>query len=129
MQTVTSAEETRKFAMRLMDEVWRPFDYTKLMEFYREDFVGHHRGQTIYLADIENRLRRDRVHWTDPVYDIKNLVAEADSFAIRFLYSATQISTGRRDEVEVMYFYRLAGGKISEFWTLASIDFDYFEKT
>jgi len=121
--------ETRKFALRLMDEVWRPFDYTKLPMFYHSDVVGHHRDQTIRLADIENRLRRDRIHWTDPVYDIKNLIAEEDAFALRFLYSATQISTGKRDEVEVIYFYRLTGGRISEFWTLASIDFDYFEKS
>jgi hypothetical protein len=124
-----NAEETRKFALRLMEEVWRPFDYTKLPEFYHRDVIGHHRGQTIRLADIENRLRRDSIHWTEPVYDIKNLIAEKDAFALRFLYSAIQISTGKRDEVEVMYFYRLTDGRISEFWTLASIDFDYFENT
>ncbi len=124
-----NAEETRRFALRLMEEVWRPFDYTKLPEFYHHDVTGHHRDQTIRLADIENRLRRDSIHWTEPVYDIKNLIAEKDAFALRFLYSATQISTGKRDEVEVMYFYRLTDGRISEFWTLASIDFDYFEKS
>lgn len=124
-----NTEETRKFALRLMDEVWRPFNYARLPEFYHKEAMGHHRDQTIRLADIENRLRRDRVHWKDPVYDVKNLIAEEDAFALRFLYSATQINTGKRDEVETIYFYKLAAGKISEFWTLASIDFDYFEKT
>ena len=52
------AEQTRKFALRLMKEVWEPFDYTKLPEFYNKDVVGHHVSQTIRLADIENRLRR-----------------------------------------------------------------------
>jgi predicted ester cyclase len=123
-----NAEETRKFALRLMDAVWRPFDFTKLPEFYHADVIGHHRGQTIRIADIENRLRRDRIHWSDPIYDIKNLIADEDAFALRFLYSATQLSSGKRDEVEVFYFYRLTDGRINEFWTLASIDFDYFEK-
>ena len=121
-------EETRQFAMRLMKEVWEPFDHRKLAVFYRPDVVGHHRSQTIHLADIENRLRRDRIHWTDPVYDIKNLITEPDAYALRFIFKATQITTGKRDEVEVVYFYQLKDGRISEFWTLSSIDFNYFDK-
>jgi predicted SnoaL-like aldol condensation-catalyzing enzyme len=52
------AEQTRKFALRLMKEVWETYDHTKVLDFYR-----------------------------------------------------------------------LKDGKISEFWTLASIDYDYFDKT
>ncbi len=124
-----NAGDTRKFALRLMDKVWRPFDDSKVKEFYHPDAVGYHRAQTIHVADIEERLSRDRIHWKEPVYNIKNLIAEEDAFAIRFMFSATQISTGKRDEVEVIYFYKLRDGKISEFWTLSSIDYDYFEKT
>ncbi|MGA9139614.1 MAG: nuclear transport factor 2 family protein [Methanocella sp.] len=122
------AKETRAFAKRLMDEVWRPFDYTKLGDFYMQDVIGHHRTQTIHLQDIENRLRRDRLHWTDPVYDIPNLIVQPDAFALRFIFSATRIDTGKRDTTEGIYFYYLKDGKISEFWHLASVDFDYFEK-
>jgi len=124
------AEQTRKFALRLMKEIWEPFDYIRLSEFYQQDVVGHHVSQTIHLADIENRLRRDRIHWKDPVYNVKNLVVEPDKFAIRFLFSATGIGTGKRDkDIETVYFYSLKDGKVSEFWTLASIDYDYFDKT
>lgn len=130
MLRATDARSTREFALRLMKEVWEPFDHTKLGEFYHPDVVGHHVSQTIRLADIENRLRRDRIHWKDPVYDIKNLVAEPDRFAIRFVFSATRIETGERDEgIETVYFYNLKDGKVSEFWTLASIDYDYFDRT
>jgi len=124
-----NADDIRKFAMRLMKEVWIPFDHRKLGEFYHTDVIGHHRTQTIRLADIENRLSRDQLHWKDQVYDIKNLVAEEDKFALRFIFAATQISSGKRDEVEVVYFYHLNDGKIGEFWTLSSIDYDYFDKT
>lgn len=125
---VMNPEEMRLFAKRLMREVWEPFDYTKLAEFYHADVVGHHRSQTIHLADIELRLRRDRIHWADPVYDIKNLIAEPDAFALRFIFSATEISTRKQDTVEVVYFYHIRNGKISEFWTLSSMDYDYFDK-
>jgi predicted ester cyclase len=121
-----NAEDVREFAIRLMGQVWTPFDDTRLSEFYCHDAIGHHRTQTIRLGYIGNRLRRDRTYWKDPVYDIKELVTENDKFALRFIFSATQISTGNRDEVEVIYFYRLRDGKISEFWTLSSVDYDYF---
>jgi predicted ester cyclase len=120
--------QTLAFALRLMKEVWIPFDPTRIREFYHEDVIGHHVTQTIRLADVENRLRRDRAHWKDPAYDIRNLVAEPDKFALRFIFSATSISTGKRDEAETVYFYELKDGKIREFWTLASIDYDYFDK-
>jgi len=121
-----NAEKVREFAIRLMSSVWTPFDDARLPEFYWPDAIGHHRTQTICLDDIGNRLRRDGTHWKDPVYDIKELIAENDKFALRFIFSATQISTGKRDEVEVIYFYHLRDGKISEFWTLSSVDYDYF---
>lgn len=123
------ANETQDFARRLMKEVWATYDHTKLHKFYHPDVIGHHGVQVIRLADIENRLMRDRIHWKDPVYDIKDLIVDEDKFSIRFTYAATQIQTGKRDEgIETMYFYHIKDGKISEFWTLASIDYDYFEK-
>ncbi len=121
--------ETQDFARRLMKEVWATYDHMKVHNFYQPDVTGHHGKQIIHLADIENRLMRDRIHWKDPVYDIKDLIVGEDKFSIRFTYAATQIQTGKRDEgIETMYFYHLKDSRISEFWTLASIDYDYFEK-
>jgi len=122
------SRETREFAERLMREVWEPFDYTKLSQFYHDRVVGHHRSQTIRLADIENRLRWDRKNYGDPVYTIKNLIAGEDEFAIRFLYTAKDVKTGNPIAVEVIYFYHINHEKIDEFWLLASVDFDYLEK-
>jgi len=122
-------DHTRNFALRLMKEVWAKYDYAKVPAFYHQDVVGHHGDQIIRREDIENRLKRDRIHWKDPVYDIRDLVVDRERFAMRFRYSATQVRTGKRDEgIETMYFYHLKDGKISEFWTLASICYDYFEK-
>lgn len=126
---LSKSDQTRAFALRLMKEVWEKYDDTRVPDYYHPDVVGHHGDQVIRRPDVENRLRRDRVHWKDPVYDIKDLLVEDDKFAIRFKYAATQIQTGKRDEgIETMYFYHLKNGKISEFWTLASIQYDYFEK-
>ena len=72
-----------------------------------------------------NCLRSDTGRFANPVYDITDLIASEDKFAIRFIYTATVVATGEPVETEVNYFYHLKDGKVSEFWLLADIDFDY----
>lgn len=117
----------RDFADRLMDEVWRPFDHAAVPRFYHADAVGHHRAQVLSVEDVVERLKWDRLNFKDPRYDIRDTIVDADmeSFAIRFLYSCTLVATGERFTSEVNYFYRLQGGRISEFWLLSDKDFDY----
>ena len=121
-------EDVYRFAHDLMHKVWIPFDPSNLDAFYHSDVVGHHRAQTLCYDDIANRLVWDRQNISNPHYDIKDIIADDDRFSIRFIYSATLIRSGRDIEVEVLYFYHLRNDKIAEFWTLASIDFDYKEK-
>jgi len=66
----------------------------------------------------------DRPRYPNPRFDIKDIIAAEDKWAIRFLFTATGAS-GQPVSVEVNYFYHLRVGKISEFWLLADIDFDY----
>jgi predicted ester cyclase len=119
------SQETREFAERLMREVWEPFDHTAVERYYNRDVRGHNRSQELVYDDVVNRLRSDTGRFADPVYDIKDIVASEDKFAIRFIYTATVVATGEPVETEVNYFYHLKDGKVSEFWLLADIDFDY----
>lgn len=123
-----SPDDVRAFANRLMDEVWRPFDHTALERFYHPDVVGHHRSQTLSLSDISNRLQWDVQNFDNPIYDIRDIVAAADRFAIRFLYSCTLVATGEAFRTEVIYFYHLRGGRIAEFWLLSDAEFDYKQR-
>jgi predicted ester cyclase len=125
MTHTLSAAETRDFAERLMKEVWETFDHTALPRFYHADMVGHHRDQTLTLDDVSARLQWDVLNFGEPVYDIRNLVAGEDEFAIRFVYTCTMIKTGEKFRTEVIYFYRLEGGKVAEFWLLSDAAFDY----
>ncbi len=114
-----------------MDEIWRRLDSTDVADFYHPDVVGHHdspRGSDqLGYDDVVHRLDFDRETFTDPVYEITDLIAAEDRFAIRFHYNATLISTGERYRSEAAYFYHLRDGKIAEFWLLADVDFDYKE--
>lgn len=128
-----NSEETRVFAQRLMAEVWEPFDSSAMPRFYHQDVVGYHKradGSTQELSydDVANRLDWDRQTSANAVYDVRDVVAEEDRFALRFVYTADFVPTGGRIDVEVMYFYRLRDGRVAEWWQLTNADFDYRAK-
>ena len=66
----------------------------------------------------------DRPRYANPRFDIKDIIAEEDKWAIRFMFAATGAS-GQPISAEVNYFYHLKENKISGFWLLADFDFDY----
>jgi predicted ester cyclase len=117
-----------QFAQDLMQKVWIPFDPSHLPEFYHRNVVGHHRDQTLSFSDVENRLLWDRKNILNSRYNIQEIIADDDRFSIRFIYTASLIKTHQNIGVEVIYFYHIQTNKIAEFWTLASIEFDYKEK-
>lgn len=119
------SQATLAFAKRLMQEVWEPFNAEAVPHFYRRDVIGHHRKQQLTYDDVVNRLASDRTHFGSPVYDIQDIVAADDKFAIRFAYTAIILSTAQRVSTEVIYFYHLKDGRVAEFWLLADMDFDY----
>ncbi|HEY6580153.1 MAG TPA: nuclear transport factor 2 family protein [Rubrobacter sp.] len=63
-----------------------------------------------------------------PSTNITDIIAAEDRFAIRFVYTATALATGKPVETEVNYFYHLRDGKISEFWVPSDTQFDYKAK-
>ena len=123
--THLSPENTHEFAERLMREVWEPFDASAVERFYHRDVRGHHRSQELGYEDVVHRLRSDTGRYANSLYDIKDIVATEDKFAIRFIYTATMVETGDPVRTEVNYFYHLKDDKISEFWLLSDMDFDY----
>jgi hypothetical protein len=124
--------ETRAFAQTLMKEVWEPFDSSAVSRFYHRDVVGHHRRpnetQQLSYDDVVNRLAWDKETNANAAFDYRDIIAEEDRFALRFLYVADFVPTGGKIDVEMMYFYRLREAKVAEFWLQASVDLDYKAK-
>ncbi|QRG08874.1 ester cyclase [Xanthobacter dioxanivorans] len=120
-----SPTEVRDFAQRLMREVWEPYDHTALARFYHPDMIGHHRAQTLTLDDVRSRLQWDVQNFGASSYDIRDIVADEDKFAIRFIFSCSLLKAGTAFRTEVTYFYHLRDGRISAFWLLSDTDFDY----
>ena len=92
--------------------------------FYHVDVIGHHQ-QTLSYTDLENRLAWDRKNRTNLIFNITDIIAEEDRFAIRFVFTAAEKTSNQEAPIEVIYFYQLRDGEISEFWLLARVDFDY----
>ena len=98
-----------------MEEVWEPFDSTKLADFCHPDVIGHHRSQTIHYEDLQNRLAWDGTNRRSQKFEITDVIAEGDRFSIRFVFSALELRTMQKSDIEVIYFYHLRDKKISEF--------------
>ena len=119
-----NSRKTLAFAERLLREVWQPFDAEAVPRFYRRDVTGHHRKQLLTYDDVVHRLVTDRPRYANPKFDVQDIIAADDKWAIRFIFTATGAS-GEAITVEVNYFYHLKDDKISEFCVLADTDFDY----
>jgi hypothetical protein len=123
-------EETRAFAQKLMKEVGEPFDSSAMPRFYHRNVVGYHRRadvstQELHYDDIANRLDWDKQTSTNAVYDVRDIIAGEDRFAIRFVYTTDFVPTNGKTDVDMMYFYHLRDSKIAEWWLLTNADFDY----
>jgi predicted ester cyclase len=101
-----------------------PLDPEPVPRFYRRDLVGWNRKQRLTYDDVVHRLVADRPRYADPHYDIQDIIAAEGKFAIRFAFTAT-LGDGQPVSAQANYFYHLRDGKISEFWLLADVDFDY----
>jgi len=132
-ETHMDSKGTRAFAQQLMKEVWEPFDSEAVSRFYHRDVVGWHRRadsswQQLGYDDVVNRLSWDKETNANPIFDVRDIIAEEDRYALRFLYAADFVPTSGKIDVEMMYFYHLRGDKVAEFELLASVNFDFRAK-
>ena len=122
------SQETLAFAERLMREVWEPLNAEAVPRFYHRDVIGHNRKQLLSYDDVVHRIVTDHPRYPNPSFDIQDIVAAEDKFAIRFIFTSTG-SAGQGITTEVVYFYHVRDGKIAEFWVLADVAFDYKAET
>ena len=93
-----NAKETRSFAQQLLQEVWEPFNSEAVSRFFHRDVVGWHRRadsswQELEYDDVIKRLTWDKETNANPLFDVRDIIAEEDRFALRFLCTADFIPT------------------------------------
>lgn len=108
------SQETLNFAERLMREVWLPLDAEAVPRFYRRDVVGYNRKQRLNYDDVVHRLVTDQPRYMDPHYDIQDIIAAEDKFAIRFVFTG-RLASGQPISAQANYFYHFRDGRFRRF--------------
>ena len=75
-----------------MKEVWEPFDSEAVSRFFHRDVVRWYRRadsswQELEYDDVVKRLTWDKETNANPLFDVRDIIAEEDRFA---LHSSTR---------------------------------------
>ena len=125
-----AGEETPAFAYELMKEVGEPFDSSAITRLHHREVAGRHRRSDVSTQDpsfddTAGSLDCDKQSNVDAIYDVRDIIAEENGFATRFVCTADSAPTAGKTDVGVMYFYRLGDSKVTGWRLLANTDFDY----
>ena len=134
----TTPAENEALVRRVYEEAWGRGDLAVVDEVLADDYVSHipSLGRMVRPAantpergpDARDEvIRQFRTDFPDLRVTVEALVAEGDTVAVRMTWSGTQRdpldaigapATGRRMELEVWVFVRVACGKLAEGWVL-----------
>jgi hypothetical protein len=92
--------------------------------------AGRHRRSDVSTQDpsfddTAGSLDCDKQSNVHAIYDVRDIIAEENGFATRFVCTADSAPTAGKTDVGVMYFYRLGDSKVTGWRLLANTDFDY----
>lgn len=109
----------------IFDRVWNRGDFDGLDSRLVERVVFHYRRSTRTLEpdDLAALVTAWREAFPDLRFSIEDLVEDGDRVAARLTHSGTHRGrfrgvepTGRRIEVDAMFFFRFEGGRLAEVW-------------
>ena len=130
-----SVEENRAVVRRYFEEIWNQGDLTAIEACMAPDVLAHSEhseaGEARHVDwDVwRDAIQRWRRGFPDIQHVVEYLVAEGDLVAANFRFTGTHrgvfqlgtsgpwAPTGKRVDVREANFFRLAGGKIVEYWT------------
>jgi steroid delta-isomerase-like uncharacterized protein len=119
------SEENKAIIRRYLEEAWNQGRIEALDEAFAEDAVPHTAGITD-LEGLKQGLARNLNAFPDIRLTIDDEMAVGDKVIVRFTISGTHQgeilgipATGKEISFSGITIYRLAGGKIVEFWTQA----------
>lgn len=120
-----STEENKTLVQRSYDEFFNTGNVALVDQFHTNDFVGHVPGLPPILGlEVLKHLASGYLSaFPDLHINIEDIIAEGDKVMTRVSWRGTQKGefigippTGKRVMVIGMYEYRIAGGKIAEWW-------------
>lgn len=123
-RTHTQAEEYKRIARRVPEEIATERNLDLIDEVYAEDAVEHAPyGDTRGVAELRADFDRFLAAFPDFSATVEDIAAEEDTVAMRVTLRGTHEGefmgiepTGREFEVQNMVFTRIEDGKIAERW-------------
>jgi predicted ester cyclase len=121
-----STEDHKAIVRRLFDAVWNTGNVALLDELLAPGFVDHAAqmgGGDPTAEGFKTQVRLFRAAFPDGRSQIEDLIAEGDRVVARWSDGGTQrgewmgvAPTGKRVTTTGIDIYRIAGGRIAEFW-------------
>jgi predicted ester cyclase len=120
----TTAEENKRIARRVLEEVVERGDLDAIDEIYTEDAVEHTPvGDFSGHEEIREGFELTLGAFSDYTVTVDDVIAEGDTVAVRLTERGTHDGefmgidpTGREFEIRTMAFLRLEDGKVAEWW-------------
>ncbi|MFC5367201.1 ester cyclase [Salinirubrum litoreum] len=120
----TTPEENKRLVRRIREEVEDQGDLDAIDEIFAENVVTHTpMGELHGPEAIRELYESESKGFANSTETIHSVIAEGDTVAMRLTESGVHDSefmgiepTGRQFEVQTMAFFRIADGKIAEWW-------------
>lgn len=127
----STAERNKDLIRRLHEEVWSKGNVDKIDEFYSEKIIWHLLPLGVELKgldQLEGHVREHRQAFPDWTESVKQIVAEGDLVASRYISTGTNKGsfagnppTGKRIHINEVAIHRIVDGKIVEQWVIPDI--------
>lgn len=110
-----STDANKAIARRYFEDIWNKRNPDAVGEIFAATFAGHAPDGTLQGAEaLKKRVKTGLSEYLDIHFTIEDVIAEEDKVGIRWVYHATAKS--KPVTLTGMHFFRIAGGKIVEFW-------------
>jgi steroid delta-isomerase-like uncharacterized protein len=109
----------------IFERAWNSGDFDGLDRLLADPVDFHYRRsmRTMRPDDLRRTVQSWRSAFPDLRFSVEELIEEADLVAARVTHTGTQRghmrghpATGRRMEIDAMYFFRFAYGRLVEVW-------------
>ncbi len=117
-------EENKQVVRRFVEDIFVRGRADAVDELVADDFVAHTWPSTgDPKGDLKRAMERVAMGLADPVFEIEDMIAEADRVAVRLTASATQVGpfmgmepSGRRYTIGEIHIFRVRGNQVVEHW-------------
>ena len=110
-------QQNKAIAQRYFEDIWNKRNPAAIDELAAAAVVGYAPDATIQGADaLRQRVAMGLADDSEAHFTIEDVIAEGDKVCVRWMYRHSVKATGKQAATTGMHLFRIASGKIEEFW-------------